>query len=230
MTKKVSFACTSDYLKRVIDFDQPILAIGPGLIRYTEAGLVQGPMDVATIWFAEQLYGRKGRLDIFDLRAYSGEGGCHNPDKIADYFKRLKDVADIGEVNVKEADVRISTQFFARYSEPYGFIWDHGTFSDWITGRDKDLVFEHYQTSTTNSGKIAVCKGGYEHKQERFELSAERVIRLGEDSYETNLSLEQISLKTNDKISARIGEGKLKPTYDYSEIMEFGKRTKIFIS
>ena len=58
---------TSDYLDQIVDFDQPILLVGPGAdIIYEDYGNTAIPMDRALIYFAEKLLHQKGFLDVFD--------------------------------------------------------------------------------------------------------------------------------------------------------------------
>jgi hypothetical protein len=225
----------SKYLKQTVDFDKPILAVGPGLeCFYSSDGKnpIGIPMDAATIWFAQKLHGKKGRLDIFDLPTESDSGGIHHIEEVMNYFSWLSQRIPLGEINYITGDV---TTF--NLPPSYGFIWDHGTLVDWISedmpsplnqwrkkGKN-EMVFENYTGALLNGGIAAICMAEYMLK-EFIDLTPTQVnskIILMEDKYQTNFTATQL-FPPDELAQKELSEDNcLEPFYPQDMILELRK-------
>ncbi|MFA6461797.1 MAG: hypothetical protein WCV90_06015 [Candidatus Woesearchaeota archaeon] len=210
---------TSDYLEQVVDFDQPILVVGPGADH--RAGLnydlCAPPMDRAAIWFAERLAGRKGRLDVFEQDYKAPEGGSHCWFKVRNYFHLLASRVPLGTINFIIGDI-------TKYPLPekeYGLIWDHGTLQVWIKNDAVDRTLENYSNAITEKGIIAIS--GYDNISDKLEknerINETRRIELTDDAYRTGLTSEQLESGLAEKRSL-LQEGLLLPRYSYNTILE----------
>lgn len=221
---------TSEYLEQIVNFNLPILVVGPG-IRITEA-IEAPPMDTAVLWFAEKLYGRHGRLDILDLPKQNGNGGCHDPAALKRYMTKLSSKANLGEINYLYGDVAK----LDKPDEEYGLIWDHGTLQSWShvdpdngmddTARRTRTILENYSRMTHQEGKICLCASvGRENFYARVNHVFPAIERqLGEDSYHTSLTHKQLNIDRGDLIKTGfLKEDLLFPSYSRTRIIEIRK-------
>ena len=231
---------TSDYLESVVNFDEPILLVGPGESQKFRSNNEGGarlcfPMDVALIWFAEKLHGRKGRLDVFDLPKRYSSGGLHDILACERYIRKLEKFAPLGNVkflkpgDIAHADLK---------KKEYGFIWDHDTLYNWVqtdpvTGRiptyDNSRVnttLNNYFQSLTKGGKLAIAtRFGI---RERFSAShlegEEKSISLFRDFYSTNLTADQLFLREYGPFTSKLfSQGTLRPEYPCNHIDQISK-------
>jgi len=188
---------TSEYLEQVVDFDQPILVVGPGADFHTDLSydLCAPPMDRAIIWFAEKLAGRKGRLDIFEQDNKAPEGGSHCWFKVKWYLQLLAAKAPLGEIRFVIGDI---TKTILKEKE-YGLVWDHGTLECWLGLIDgnsytpQDRAIENYRRAIKEGGTVAIC--GHSNVFDNHPSPPKtRRIDLEQDAYRTQLNQEQIGL------------------------------------
>ena len=225
---------TSDYLEQIVDFDQPILLVGPGAdIIYEDCGYAAIPMDRALIYFAEKLHNNKGHLDIFDLPPDSYGGGHHNIDQIKKYINNLKEKTNLGKINYVEGDIAVDKL----PEKKYGFIWDHGTLSFWV-GEDPDSeetstslqnerienTIKNYSSSLRDDGVIAIAT-----KKDKTSIITNHLlpnlkikqIKIEEDKYKTRLNAQTIfSAIYGDKYEDHFGNDQ--PAKEYSYLYEKG--------
>jgi hypothetical protein len=228
---------TSQYLEQVVDFDKPLLVVGPGadFSSITPFSDYRVPMDRAVLWFAEKLAGRKGRLDIFDLPTNSGNGGLHNIDGVCSYLTALKKIVTLGEINYLKGNIID----YPLTTCEYGFIWDHGTLESWSPySNDVYLlnrleivqqIINNYKNALTPEGVAAITTTPNYYLPTTNMSSAivsqsNRRIDLTEDKYATNLTVEQLSLgnKRVKSLSFLI-DSHLIPTYACEAILEIRK-------
>ena len=203
---------TSDYLEQIVDFDKPILAIGPGIRRVDpEWGpKCYMPMDIALIWFAEHLSGRKGRLDVFDFPAHStAEGGDNDIAQVEQYLRDLGTRVALGEMRFITGDLR--TYSFPR---EYGFVWSHGTL-DWIVIEDRPDVFKN-TSDCLLSGGITAHAWSYPSPFKEWSKPIKE-IALEKDAYKTSVRREQLhSGRINHELIFK--DGLLIPLYSMKNI------------
>ncbi len=229
---------TSEYLEMAVDFDKPILAVGPGLQSLsTNQGYLSVPLDVAVIWFAERLCQRQGRLDIFDIPPQiETPWSFHGIDKVQRYMDGLAARAPLGEIRYIEGDIA-----HHRFPEnEYGTIWDHGTLEGLIYSsrplpgsREKgDIrrvkkIMNTYQQALSIGGKLIFAGEFYE---DRVPFQAERAetegfmlskLELEKDAYETSLTLQELFPLKNTTAPCFWNNGQLLPRYDtWKSILE----------
>jgi SAM-dependent methyltransferase len=185
-----TYRTMSDYLETILDRDKSILVVGPGLSSGAFNGSASLPMDMALLWFAEQLYQRKGRLDVIDLPARSLEsghpgGGRNNIKRVRSYMDLLAKRESVTKANFIEGDI---TKMELPKDE-YGLIWDHGTFS-WHEDR---RVLTKYMDALQSGGKLALAKITRSTKPiEGYVGMKQRVVAITTDLYKTNLTEEQV--------------------------------------
>jgi hypothetical protein len=233
---------TSDYLEQIVDFDQPILVVGPG-VRYFPCEelvepLIKGkaaplpPMDIALIWFAEKLIGRKGRVDVFDLPIEVPFGGSHNPKALKGYLEELTKRTSLGRINYLQGDI-------AEYNLPifeYGLIWDHGTLNQWShvnphSGYDDRhkrsiRIMDNYLQGLDPEGLI--CLGtsdidqGDQELLERMDRNNPHKVKLDKDAYRTTLNYKELGLGLT-KTPPFLKGDLLFPQYQNTVILEIRK-------
>lgn len=231
------YSKTSDYLECVVDLDKPILLVGPGIQYITpldpkkpERGL-NIPQDIALLWFAEHLYGRKGRLDILDLPPGFTNTCCNGVDKIEEYVDKLKSNTNVGEIQfLLPGDV-------ANYEFPtseYGFIWDHRTLERWscklpgskhtdnkLKKERRKKILQNYHNALSPGGKIAVGTvdplfAMYLRVSNFFNS---KVIQLKSDSYATQLTEVEACLSELN-LDDVLKDGNLLPYHCVDRIVE----------
>lgn len=224
---------TSEYLEQKVNFDEPILLVGPGIRtsgeEYCRSTQLFPPMDVALIWFAEKLAGKKGRIDVFDLPQKSLNQCCHNIDAVRLYLEKLGTIIPLGRINYLEGDI-VECKF---PPEEYGFIWDHGTLagwsgclpnSDYLDPQRIEKVLTTYHQALKNEGLAALCcYPGQTKFQELCQSNYHfEKINLQRDAYQTNFKQEQFDFD-HLKDSFLLRSGFLIPKYKYHLILEMRK-------
>lgn len=234
---------TSEYLEQVVNFDQPILAVGPG--ADFENPDYQIPMDRALYWFIEKLASRKCYLDIVDLPPQGRRGGQKNLLLIKDPLDYLAQKLGVtvngflGDLlhphltseKIKQ-DLNASTREhctprniqFGFPQKQYGFIWDHGTSLEWTKNQLPTIIQLYYQRLLPH-GKIVLAthKGNFPEELLPFKKLDARKVILDEDKYQTSLSLREVTLGIPTRRTV-LQDGFLFPYYRYHEIMELTRK------
>ncbi len=189
------YATTSDYLETIVDFDQPILAVGPGVSPSVYDDWLGIPMDRCVIWLLEKLLARQGSLDIFDLPTENRKGGHHDIDYVRSYLHSIALQNKIREASYQVGD--ISSDVLP--PRQYKTIWDHGTVALWDAGH-ADEIIANFTQAIQPGGRIILA--GYDPDwscpmQHNKNLTL-RAIEIKEDMYKTALTASDLRLNQWD--------------------------------
>ncbi len=210
---------TSEYLEQIVDFNQPILVVGPGLDHLVEGEIYPlAPMDRALIWLAEKIGNRDGLIDVLDLHPNDPTGGAHDWRYVQAYCSALRKMAPIADINFLIGDVaKIS------FTRKYGLIWDHGTLAYWsmhspksywsmqppsdlpaektIDNQNKRIrhILKKYYSTLRKNGRAVISFAKNDARRlaprmESFWPVKPKTTLLDNDLYRTILTKEQISL------------------------------------
>ena len=240
------FPSMSAYLETILNPDQPVLAVGPGvcinrddddLYLPNENGLYL-PMDIAILWFSEHLRGRNGRIDVFDLPE-DIIGGTHAPSLVRGYLDGFTKRIDGAPLSLREGDIASADMA----SEQYGLLWDHGTLSyaseegcKYIRQRET-AILDNYFRMTKPGGKIILVENlhmgpyrGEEWWRQHPGISTQEV-KVKADAYKTSLTGRDISGVddflsdgVDDFLSEYLDKGFLIPYYQLTHVTEITKK------
>ena len=198
---------TSDYLQKAVNFDLPILVVGPGL-QWIHREDIDIPMDIALIWFAEH---SRRRIDVFDIPPETHwSENFHGLDHVKAYMDSLAKRTNLVEVRYIIGDIA-ETKLPTR---EYGTIWDHGTLESLIfscrtltqTGpgmydkkRRIPKIVANYRQALRNQGKAIFAGEYFPFAVQAASLdgfSVEEIV-LGTDRYTTSLTPTELGVQSD---------------------------------